>query len=191
YIYLFVAPRKEFADEEEDHSELIDTSSKKSLRIKNNEVQPMGKSFADMSGSRDPNNLNSHCQVEFDDIIGEPGEPLTPEFCWNCSRKCYTYTQRFLYIILVVIFSPFIAFFTGCAFACVAFQQIWCIGPCLRCWKINLATVRNFWWGFLLACCGPCAEVLGLYFSKIKVRYQKLPDSDSNDESVAAGYFNI
>jgi hypothetical protein len=33
-----------------------------------------------------------------------------------------------------------------------------------------------------MACCGPCAEVCGLYFSKVKVRYQRLPDGDHHDD---------
>ena len=56
------------------------------------------------------------------------------------------------------------------------------MGPCLRTWKINCAFYRACNTVTLLACCGPMAEVCGLYFSKIKVRYQRLPDAASEEE---------
>ena len=64
------------------------------------------------------------------------------------------------------------------------FQHIWCMGPCLRTWKINCAFFRACCTIFLVACCGPCAEVCGLYFSKIKVRYQRLPDREEEDKDI-------
>jgi hypothetical protein len=36
----------------------------------------------------------------------------------------------------------------------------------------------------LAAMCGPCAEICGLYFSKIKVRYQRLPDMDKEEKDI-------
>ena len=62
-----------------------------------------------------------------------------------------------------------------------SFQHIWCLGPCLRTWKINCAFFRTFTTVCMAASCGPCAETCGLYFAKIKVRYQRLPDSDGGD----------
>jgi hypothetical protein len=35
-----------------------------------------------------------------------------------------------------------------------------------------------------IACCGPCAETCGLYFSKVKVRYQRLPDGDHDEKDI-------
>ena len=32
----------------------------------------------------------------------------------------------------------------------------------------------------LAGTCGPCAEACGLYFAKIKVRYQRLPDGEED-----------
>ena len=34
----------------------------------------------------------------------------------------------------------------------------------------------------MAASCGPCAESCGLYFAKIKVRYQRVPDSDGEKD---------
>ena len=68
-----------------------------------------------------------------------------------------------------------------CSMRKTSFQHIWCLGPCLRTWKINCAFFRTFFTVCMAATCGPCAETCGLYFAKIKVRYQRLPDSDGGD----------
>ncbi|XP_045137817.1 caveolin-3-like isoform X2 [Portunus trituberculatus] len=138
--------------------------------------------------NRDPNNLNPHIQILWDDIIGEPEGLRTPEGCWNCSQSCYNKTRRCCYVFLVVLLAPFVAFCNGCQFACLAFNQVWCVGPCLRCVKINYATVKKFWEACLYAICSPLAEVCGMYFSKIHVRYQRVPDGNVVDSS---GYFNV
>ena len=46
-------------------------------------------------------------------------------------------------------------------------QHIWCLGPCLRTWKINCSFVRACCTVCMAAGCGPCAETCGLYFSKV------------------------
>lgn len=138
--------------------------------------------------NRDPNNLNPHIQILWDDIIGEAEGLRTPDACWNCSIRCYDGTRRCCYVLLVVLFAPFIAFCNGCQFACLAFNQVWCVGPCLRCWKINFATIKKFWEACLYAVCSPWYEVCGLVFSKAYVKYQRVPDGPAPDTN---NYFNV
>ncbi|CAL4111148.1 unnamed protein product [Meganyctiphanes norvegica] len=139
--------------------------------------------------NRDPNNLNPHLQVMWDDIVGEPEGLRTPDSCWNCSTKCYDGTRRCCYVFLVVLCGPFLACMSGFSFACITFQQVWCIGPCLRQWKINWATYKRFYEAVTLACCAPLVEVCALLCSRAKVRYQKLPDGDGRD--MDEQYFNV
>lgn len=132
--------------------------------------------------NRDPNNLNEHLQVMWDDIIGEPEGLRSLDCAWNCSYKCFKGTKNCCYILLTVLFAPCFAFCSALNFACLAFQHIWCMGPCLRTWKINCAFVRACCTVGLAGCCGPCAESCGLYFAKIKVRYQRLPDGEEDKD---------
>lgn len=134
--------------------------------------------------NRDPNNLNEHLQVMWDDIIGEPEGIRSPDWAWNCSYKCFRGTKNCCYVLMAVIFGPCVAFCSAINFACLAFQHIWCIGPFLRSWKINCSFVRSCLSIGLAATCGPCAETCGLYFSKIKVRYQRLPDRDHDEKDI-------
>jgi len=132
--------------------------------------------------NRDPNNLNEHLQVMWDDIIGEPEGIKSTQCAWNCSYKCFRGTNRCCYILLTTLFGPCLAFCSAINFACLAFQHIWCMGPCLRTWKINCAFFRTVFTVCMAASCGPCAESCGLYFAKIKVRYQRVPDSDGEKD---------
>ncbi|XP_068201850.1 caveolin-3-like [Palaemon carinicauda] len=139
--------------------------------------------------NRDPNNLNPHIQILWDDIIGEAEGLRTPDKCWNCSISCYDGTRRCCYVFLVVLCAPLIAFCNGCQFACLAFNQVWCVGPCLRLWKINMATLKKFWEAWLYAVCMPMFETCGMCCAKANVKYQKVPDAVSAETS--ADYFNV
>ena len=144
-------------------------------------------------------------QVMWDDIIGEPEGLKSTQCAWNCSYKCFRGTRNCCYILLTTFFAPCLAFCSAINFACLAFQvskaalalfippashaiwlqHIWCMGPFLRTWKINCAFFRTCFTVCMAATCGPCAEACGLYFAKIKVRYQKLPESDGDEDIMA------
>ncbi|XP_069954026.1 caveolin-2-like isoform X2 [Cherax quadricarinatus] len=180
-----VDPNKLEGEESSHHQENKKDSAKEKKR-KGNRMGGGTPSFA--MNSRDPNNINSHIQIQWDDIIAEPEGLRTPDACWNCANRCYDRTEECCYVFLVIIFAPFIAFANGCQFACLAFNQVWCVGPCLRCWKINCATIRKYWETCLVALCSPVAEMCGLIFSKAYVRYQRLPDGSATQSS---DYFNV
>eukprot|EP00090_Calanus_glacialis_P027885 TRINITY_DN4437_c0_g1_i1.p1 TRINITY_DN4437_c0_g1~~TRINITY_DN4437_c0_g1_i1.p1 ORF type:complete len:163 (+),score=27.70 TRINITY_DN4437_c0_g1_i1:54-491(+) len=127
---------------------------------------------------RDPNNLNEHLQVMWDDVFGEPEGVRSTDCAWSCSYKCFHGTRSCCYLTLTTLFAPCLAFCSALNFACLAFNHIWCLGPCLRTWKINCSFFRACCTVCMAACCGPCAETCGLYFSKVKVRYQRLPDGE-------------
>ncbi|CAB4056993.1 CAV3 [Lepeophtheirus salmonis] len=131
---------------------------------------------------RDPGKLNEHLQVMWDDIIGEPEGLRTIDCAWKCSHTCFRGTRNCCYIVLTTLFAPIFAFCSAINLACLAFQHIWCYGPCLRTWKINCAFVRAWNLVCMTAVCGPCVEIFGMYFSKLKVRYQRLPDAESDEE---------
>jgi len=40
--------------------------------------------------ARDPQRLNTHLQIEWDDLIGEPDGVKTMDCSWDLSKKCYS-----------------------------------------------------------------------------------------------------
>ncbi|CAG0917000.1 unnamed protein product [Notodromas monacha] len=134
--------------------------------------------------NRDPNHLNSHLQVMWDDVIGEPEGISSPDCTWKCSAMLFTMMKQAIYLLLTVIFAPFAACCLGAQFACLSCCHIWCCMPCLRTYKINCAMWKNFYEVWLAATCTPCCESIGRVFSKARVRYQRLPDGDDEEKNV-------
>ncbi|CAK9799345.1 Cav3 [Anthophora quadrimaculata] len=125
---------------------------------------------------RDPNNLNKHLQVMWDDVIGEPEGIRSPECAWRLSGHCFRLSRGCCYIFLSVLVAPILALCLGFTFACLAFQHIWCLAPCLRVWKITCAAMRNFFSAVTQAIIRPIMDSLGYLCHNIRVFNQKLPD---------------
>eukprot|EP00090_Calanus_glacialis_P017749 TRINITY_DN27563_c0_g1_i1.p1 TRINITY_DN27563_c0_g1~~TRINITY_DN27563_c0_g1_i1.p1 ORF type:complete len:154 (-),score=21.40 TRINITY_DN27563_c0_g1_i1:46-507(-) len=123
---------------------------------------------------RDPNRMNTHLQVMWDDLIGEPEGVRSIDCAWNCSKSCFQGTMTCCYTLLTVIYAPIFAFCAGMNFACMTFAHVWAYGPCLRATKINFAFFRKVIQIVLAATLAPCAETAGLMFSKARVSYHAI-----------------
>ncbi|CAG9132467.1 unnamed protein product [Plutella xylostella] len=122
---------------------------------------------------RDPNNLNPHVQIVWDDVIGEPEGARSPECAWRLSAYCFQHARDWCYTGLAVLAAPPCALAMGCCFACLAFEQIWCVAPCTRCLKIYLASVRTIVQACMSACVVPVAEAVGHLCRHIRVNFRK------------------
>ncbi|XP_026471885.1 caveolin-3-like [Ctenocephalides felis] len=133
---------------------------------------------------RDPNNLNQHLQVVWDDVIGEPEGVRSPECAWRLTEQCFKVSKNCCYVFLTVLFAPVAGLCLGCGFACLAFQHIWCVAPCLRVWKISCGACRIICASCAQAVVAPCTEALGYFWSKVKVRHHTLPDGPDHVQDV-------
>lgn len=125
---------------------------------------------SDDAWARDPNNLNTHIQIMWDDIIGEPEGLQSLDFTWECSQFCFKGTQACCYILMTVLTAPCFAFCAGMNFACLGFMHIWAAGPCIRMCKINMAVLRKLNSVCMSAICAPFCETTGLLLSKMRLR---------------------
>ncbi|PSN58482.1 hypothetical protein C0J52_00792, partial [Blattella germanica] len=71
---------------------------------------------------RDPNNLNQHLQVQWDDVIGEPEGVRSISCVWKLSSWCFRSSRNCCYIVMSLILAPIMALCLGCTFACLAFE---------------------------------------------------------------------
>ncbi|XP_046745744.1 caveolin-3-like isoform X1 [Diprion similis] len=133
---------------------------------------------------RDPNNLNQHLQVMWDDVIGEPDGIRSPECAWRLSSHCFRLSRGCCYVFLSVLVAPLAALCLGCTFACLAFEHIWCIAPCLRVWKITCAATRNFCTATVQAVVRPCTESVGYLFHNVRIMNQRLPDGPDRKDDI-------
>ncbi|XP_050461097.1 caveolin-3-like isoform X1 [Cataglyphis hispanica] len=133
---------------------------------------------------RDPNNLNQHLQVMWDDVIGEPEGIRSPECGWRLSGHCFRLSRGCCYVLLSVLVAPVLALCFGFMFACLAFQHIWCVAPCLRVWKITCAAMRNFLAAVTHAIVRPVMESMGYLCHNIRIFNQRLPDGPYQKEDL-------
>ncbi|XP_075969523.1 caveolin-3-like [Anticarsia gemmatalis] len=129
---------------------------------------------------RDPNNLNQHVQIVWDDIIGEPEGARSPECAWRLSHICFRHARNWCYTVLAVLLAPPCALLLGCGFACLAFEQIWCTAPCLRCVKIYFASLRTMVQSCMAATVVPAADAIGHVCRHIRVNYRKDAPEDKD-----------
>ncbi|XP_050414695.1 caveolin-1 [Patella vulgata] len=120
--------------------------------------------------NRDPNDINDHLKVQFEDVLAEPDGARSFECCWNCSRLCFNCSKGCCYKFLTLICALPFALCWGCSFAMITFQHVWHFTPLLRAWMINLGCMQKCF-GTLVNCClAPICEACGLMFSTIHVR---------------------
>lgn len=132
-------------------------------------ILPMEEGYGVDLYNRDPNDINLHLQVSWTDLVAEPDEIRSADFVWKTSQKLFQRSRRCCYYVLTVIFFVPISVCIGCRFACLSFQHIWCVRPCVRDLKINCHAVRKI----MSLCCdtliGPFFEAVGLVFSRFKL----------------------
>ncbi|KAJ8735201.1 hypothetical protein PYW07_006821 [Mythimna separata] len=129
---------------------------------------------------RDPNSLNQHVQIVWDDIIGEPEGARSPECAWRLSHACFRLARNWCYTALAVLLAPPCALLLGCGFACLAFEQIWCTAPCLRCVKIYFASLRTMVMACMAAVVEPAASAVGHVCRHIRVNFRKEAPEDKD-----------
>lgn len=109
-------------------------------------------------------------QVQFEDTFGEPeGGARSIDCCWKCTYCCFNCTLSCCYKFLTIFFSVPAAFMWACEFACVVCCHVWCYTPLVKDVAISAVPVRKLIWIYLDTYLGPCCEVMGLCFSRIKV----------------------
>merc|ERR1712110_595528 len=66
--------------------------------------------------NRDPNNINPHLKVGFEDIFGEPEDIRSMECVWKNSYKCFECWKQLCYTIMTFCCGICIAMEWGCEF---------------------------------------------------------------------------
>merc|ERR1711893_579646 len=113
---------------------------------------------------RDPNDLNDHLQIRFEDVLGEPDHTHTLDCVWKYSHKCFNLWKTLCYLIVTILCGIPIASCWGCYFACIAFQHIWDITPSFRAIAIQCGIIRKFLTLCTESICEPCCMSCGKLF---------------------------
>ncbi|XP_076468914.1 caveolin-1-like [Babylonia areolata] len=122
--------------------------------------------------NRDPNSINDHLQVAFEDVLAEPDGAHSINCVWKLSHTCFTCSKGCAYNILTIIFGLPLAFFWGCEFAYITFNHVWYITPWARMFMIECGCAQKIFSTCVRCCLGPIFESCGLCFSNIVVKNQ-------------------
>jgi len=120
--------------------------------------------------NRDPNGVNQHLQVAFEDVLAAPEGAHSIDCVWKCAYSCFNCSKGCCYNILAIFCGIPSALCWGFEFAFITFAHVWNITPCLRVWTINCGCAQKFFGTCLQCCLGPICETCGLFFSQIVVK---------------------
>ncbi|KAL4226703.1 Caveolin-1 [Mactra antiquata] len=120
--------------------------------------------------NRDPNNINDHLKVSFEDVLGEPDSIHSIDCVWKVSFTCFNCWLNICYKINTLCYGICIAAEWGCEFATVAFYHIWFITPSLRMFEINCAVFKKLYATICGCCVEPCCEACGRVFASFEKR---------------------
>ncbi|XP_025107383.1 caveolin-3-like [Pomacea canaliculata] len=120
--------------------------------------------------NRDPNNLNDHVKVAFEDVIAEPDGAHSIDCVWKVASCLFTCSKGCCYNTLAIICGMPMALCWGCEFGCLTFGHIWSISPCLRVFMINCGCMQKFYGTALQCFLAPYCEACSLFFSNIVVK---------------------
>ncbi|XP_022334719.1 caveolin-1-like [Crassostrea virginica] len=118
--------------------------------------------------NRDPNSLNNHLKVQFEDILAEPEGVRSLDCVWKLSYKCFSCWKTLCYVIMTTLCGICLAAEWGCQFSYIAFVHIWYITPCFKILELNCGCLQKLY-GLCIHCClDPMCEACGLIFHKFQ-----------------------
>lgn len=123
---------------------------------------------------RDNNRISTFylSQVFFQDVFAEPEGTHSIDGVWRISFQAFVNSKYWCYRIITAILGIPTAVLCGIYFACLSFDYIWCIMPCLRAYIIELQCLGKIFGLCLRTFCDPLFESVAKIFGGIKVSSQ-------------------
>jgi len=118
--------------------------------------------------NRDPNNLNGHLKVTFEEVLGEPEGVHSIDCVWKLSYTCFNLWLNLCYKISTLCCGICIAMEWGCEFAYTAFYHIWCISPMLKLCEINCGICKRCFTTCMNCLMEPVCTACGALFIHFK-----------------------
>lgn len=118
---------------------------------------------------RDPNKLHEGLKVNFKDVIAEPDGVHSFQTVWGTSYKTYSVSKYWCYRVMTAVLGVPFALFWGLYFAFLAFLNVWCVVPFVKCFIIQIKFISEIWSLLVKTFLDPFFMSIGLCFSKIKI----------------------
>ncbi|KAM7121382.1 caveolin-2 [Molossus nigricans] len=126
--------------------------------------------LADSSPDRDPNRLNSHLKVDFEDVIAEPVSAHSFDKVWICSHALFEVSKYVIYKFLTVFLAIPLAFAAGILFATLGCLHIWIIMPFVKTCLLVQPSVQTIWKSVTDVVIAPLCTSIGRVFSSVSLQ---------------------
>ncbi|KAM9376924.1 caveolin-2 [Pholidichthys leucotaenia] len=112
----------------------------------NRSIEPMLKKKGEVyEEDRDPNDINAHLKVGFEDVIAEPISTHSFDKVWVCSHATFELIKFFFYRLLTTLLAVPLAFILGLLFGVLSCIHIWLVMPALRGFMMVLPSLQVLW----------------------------------------------
>ena len=105
-------------------------------------------------------------------MFAEPDGSHSIDIIWRTSFSAFVNTKYWCYRIITAILGIPTAVLCGIYFACLSFDYIWCVMPCLRAYIIELQCLGKIFGLCLRTFFDPFFESVGKIFGGIKISSQ-------------------
>ncbi|CAK8690465.1 caveolin-1-like [Clavelina lepadiformis] len=122
--------------------------------------------------NRDPTLKNEHVRVWFEDSFAEPDGTHSIDGVWTCSYKTFECSKKCCYIVLSILCGGPCALLWGLMFAMQSCYHIWCIGPYMKSFFIDLGCCAAYWKALVQCYCDPLYESVGKIFGNIRFNHR-------------------
>ncbi|XP_030072202.1 caveolin-2 [Microcaecilia unicolor] len=130
------------------------------------------KSF-EQAEDRDPNDLNSHLKLGFEDVIAEPSSTHSFDKVWICSHALFELSKYLLYKLLTLLLAIPLAFLAGLVFALLSCLHIWILMPFVKSCLMVLPSVQTVWKTMTDSFIAPLFRSMGGCCSSVSIRLDK------------------
>ncbi|XP_047237474.1 caveolin-2 [Girardinichthys multiradiatus] len=126
---------------------------------------------------RDPNEINTHLKVSFEDVIGEPISTHSFDKVWIGSHATFELVKFFFYRLLTTLLAVPMAFILGLIFGVLSCAHIWLVMPMIQSFMMLLPSAQKIWRSLMDILITPLFHSLGKCLSSIQVQ---MTESDAD-----------
>ncbi|XP_059536089.1 caveolin-2-like [Myotis daubentonii] len=128
---------------------------------------------ADSDPDRDPNQLNEHLKLDFQDVIAEPESTHSFDNVWICSHALFEVSKFVVYKFLTLFLASPLAFAAGILFATLSCLHIWIIMPFVKTCLMVQPSVQTIWKSMTDVVIAPLCVSAGRLLSSVSVQLSR------------------
>lgn len=119
---------------------------------------------------RDPNDINAHLKVGFEDVIAEPISTHSFDRVWIGSHAVFELVKFVFYRLLTTLLAVPMAFILGLVFGVLSCIHIWLVMPVIQTFLMLLPPIQVVWRTLTDMFITPLFHSMGKSLSSIQVR---------------------